>query len=270
MARVPIPSTSLLFVLLLAAQQNQGEAVRAVVLEAPDGTRVEHFRLDRRGEAGPGRALDRAPIGLVRWISGPDPETHGGWRVENEVLFLSEATRVQHTERLHPFERKLVWREVRERSGRTVRLQWTPEGLPVSFDTVGGPIRRRDLTAEGKELLPLALVEFVRSGEQWWSGNFRVFQPLANDFEDLDVRVEEHEDGERVLEMRRKETPLSEGTTGEGILTGRYHFRNGALVLFQWQEGGPVATPIDPAEYERLRGAAPKRLSAMAEREPRL
>ncbi len=253
MARACIQLTffPVLFVLPFAAQKNPqrngGEAVRAVVLEAPEGTRVEYFRLDRQG--------DRAPIGLVRWISGPDPETEGGWRVENDILFLSEATRVQHTERLHPFDRKLVWREVRERSGRTVRLQWTPEGSPVSYDTVGGPIRRRDLAARGKELLPLALVEFVRSGEQWWSGNFRVFQPLANDFEDLDVRVEEQGYGERVLELRRKE-----GATGEEILTGRYHFRNGALVLFQWQPGGPVATPIDPVEYERLRGAAPEAL----------
>jgi hypothetical protein len=36
----------------------------------------------------------------------------------------------------------------------------------------------------------------------------------------------------------------------DGSLAGRYRFRGGELVAFQWQEGGPWARRASATEYE--------------------
>ena len=119
-------STLLLTVAALGLQDAPIETgdVRAVEVSEPPGTLVRHYRLDHGGAAA-------EPLGLVRWIAGPDPENEGGWRVEQDVIFFDEATRVIHTERLHRAKRKIVWREVRSRSGRTVLVEWTPDQRAV-------------------------------------------------------------------------------------------------------------------------------------------
>ncbi len=218
-------------------QEKEESAVRAVVLEKPAGTRETYFRLDRSG------AREAEPIGLVRWLSGPAPEIEGGWTVENEILFFAGGTRLYHSEHLAPTNRRLVWREVRPHSGRTVRLEWPGDGPPVSFESTGGTVLRKELAPGTQPLFPLALVEFLRSSGA--SGRYSVYQPLGNDFEELEASVLDH-GSEREVELRRT----------NGDLAGRYRFQDGNWVEFQWQEGGTVARPVDRAEYDRLRTRA--------------
>jgi len=225
--------------LALGFQQKPLEngGVLAVEVSEPPGTRVRYFRLDHGDEA-------TEPLGLVRWVSGPDPENEGGWRVEQDVTFFAEATRVIHTERLHRAKRKLVWREVRARSGRTVLVEWTPDGRAVSLETVGGEVVRKDLELGPDVLLPLALVEHARAGVDW-DGTFPVYQPLVGDTELQRLSVE-RSGPERVLELRRL----------DGDLAGRFRFRDGELVGFRWQAGDLVARAIPAAAFDDLSTAA--------------
>ena len=238
-----IPLTVLSAILVAAASTPSQDTpltsgdVRSVHLLKPAGTRVEHFRLER---GAPGSD----PVGLVRWISGPDPEHEGGWRVEREVIFFDETTRVVHTERLHPDRRKLVWREVRPRSGRTLVLEWTPDGRTTSYETIGGEIFRKELDLPGGALLPLSLVEHARLGEDW-QGSFPVFRPLASDFELLQLGVR-REGSARQLELRRT----------DGLLVGRFQFRGHELESFRWQEGDLVARAISATTFRELVPAA--------------
>jgi hypothetical protein len=217
-----------------AAQRSETSAVREVVLEKPAGTRETWFRLDRPG------ASRGEPVGLVRWRVGPGSADGDGWTVESETLFVEEKTRLLHTEMLSPTARRLVWREVRHPSGRTLRVEWPGEGPLASYDQGGGAVLRRELEPGARAHFPLALIEVLRSSGG--GGSYSVYQPLANGFEELVASVSDRE-GERAIELRR----------AGGDLAGRFLFRGEDWVEFQWQEGGPVATPIARAEYERLR-----------------
>src|SRR5262245_10103515 len=103
---------------VLAGRLQQAEGplaagiVRAVELEPLPGTVVQHFRIDR-----PGSQADEEPLGILRFLSEPDPE--GGLRVELELEYFDDGLRVIHTEQGTRFERRLVFRELRERAGRT-------------------------------------------------------------------------------------------------------------------------------------------------------
>ena len=240
---MPSRPCSLCLALLLAgvsaaaAQRSETSAVREVVLERPLGTRESWFRLDRPGE-------ERGePVGLVRWRVAPGREDDEGWTVESETLFVAEKTRLLHTEELSPTARRLVWREIRPPSGRTVRLEWPGEGPLSSYDQGGGAVLRRELEPGARASLPLALIELLRSGGE--GGSYSVYQPLSNAFEELVASVSDR-GSERAIVLRR----------ADGDLAGRFLFRGEECAEFQWQEGGAIGTPIERAEYDRLRAGA--------------
>ncbi len=221
--------------------------IREIALLRPEGTRIEYFRLDL-GDTPP--AEDAHPVGVVRWISGPDvgAEATGGLRLEAETIFFDVSTRVVHTEHLAPAERKLVYREVRTRAGRTVLLEWSPDRQPLVSEVVGQEVRRLEIDTARGVLLPLYLVEHVRSGVSF-QGSFPVFSPLARGIEDLELETLVTDDPERegaVPGFPRRELVLRRA---DGLLAGRYVLEGQRLVGFRWQAGGPVARPITEERY---------------------
>ncbi len=216
--------------------------LRGISMISPSGTRIEYFRLDL-DDAG---AEEDGPVGVARWISGPDgiDGATAGRRLELEVLFFDVDTRVIHTEHLRPEERKLVYREVRERGGRTVLLEWSPEDGPRSTEVVNGVARRREIGTDQGVLLPLYLVEHARAGVPI-EGPFAVFSPLAGDAEVLDIEMRKGAGAASALGAHHELTLHRPGR----LQAGRYVFEGERLVRFQWQEGGPVARPISVDDY---------------------
>ena len=225
--------------------------VRELVVQCPPGTRIDYFRLDLPSPPGSGEEeRDPSPVGVVRWISGPDLEAERpvGLRLETTTTFFDVNTRVIHTEHLRNDERKLVYREVRERGGRTVLLEWNPADELRISETVGTGTRRRRIDSGRGVLLPLYLVDLVRSGASI-QGPFDVFGPLAGDVETLELEVRELAattgDAGPTAAAQQELVLRREGK----LLAGSFVFSDGRLVRFRWQEGGPEATGITAEEY---------------------
>ncbi|HED66248.1 MAG TPA: hypothetical protein ENJ09_11910 [Planctomycetes bacterium] len=228
-----------------AAQGDELEraGIREVFIELPSGTTLEYFRID--APPGVDGAPSPLPIGVARWISGPDPEVGFKWRTELEVSYFAEGTRVLQIERVGPEERELVFRELRDRSGRTVTLRMNKAGEAESSVAFGGDILRRSYEVGTGAALPLSIVEVARRGEPI-HGPIPIFEPLSNGFEELTVAVSK-EDGHRRLTLRRS-----------GLLVGDYEFDEQGLAAFSWQRGGPRATRIDSEAFARMqRNARP-------------
>jgi len=223
--------------LLLVAQSGaplESGLVRSLDLEPLPGTWVQHFRLERTGSR-----ADEHPVGLVRYVAGPDSE--GGLRVELELQYLAAATTLIHIEQVNPARRRLVFREVRERGGRTLFLEGA-SGAGFSGYELGGPeVVRRELQ-DGA--LPLFLIEAARTGGVL-AMETSVLDPLTASFEPLRLLVHEAQGpaGERVLEARR----------ADGSLRWRLRTLAGELRELSFQEHGPVARPVAREEFERLR-----------------
>jgi len=291
----PVPALllSLALLALLAPPASAQDAlsngdIREVHISPPEGTRIETFRIDAASNAN----RREPPIGLARWITGPDPGARfgdtGAWRSELEVVLFAQDTRVVHTERVGRLRRELVFRELRERAGRTVRCVWTPDQKAISSDASFGEVRYRDFDLRGGAAFPLTLVDVVRRGGTW-SGDVRVFQPLAWSFETITpvvstmveagapVRAADAAgragvsaaDGEdaagavdgagdvggavRVLDLWRS----------DGLSAGTYRFEGDVLTSFAWQAGGPVATAISADEYQRWQAFRSERADAL-------
>jgi len=227
--------------------------LRALTLLSPPGTRVEYFRLDLPAP-GSDAALageeEADPVGVVRWIAGPDVEdgVEIGRRFETEAAFFDVDTRVILTESLRPEERKLVYREVRERGGRTVLLEWSLDGGPRATEVIGGRACRREIDTGRGVLLPLYLIELVRAGASI-QGPFPVFSPLAGDVEMLELEVRRADtsgDSAEVDPGDRRELRIRRSGA---LSAGRYVFEGEHLVRFQWQAGGVVARPLTEEAY---------------------
>ena len=243
---------------LLLSQGRGGNAlesglVRSIDLEPLPGTFVQHFRLDRAGAR-----EGEPPLGFLRYVAGPDRE--GGEFVELDLQMLAEETTVVHTEQTNALRRRLVFREVRERGGRTLFLEDT-SGRGFTGYELGGPeVVRRELS-EG--LLPLSLIEAARAGcappEE-----AVVLDPLGACVEPLRIVVRAEGVG-RTLEARR----------GDGSLRWRVNVNGELLGEWRFQERGPVARPISPEEYTELRTkheldtSAAREAAAERERSPR-
>lgn len=257
MAPRPLRSCALLLLPLAGAGRQEGlprpplpgAAVRELLLAPPAGTRVEHFVL----EAAPEGARAEA-VGMARLVCGPDPEAGapaGALRLEAELCFFAEETRVVHTERLREGgargpEVTLVWRELRPGGGRTLLLEGALGGALKSCETARGELVRREHAGGADAFLWLSLLEAAREGGRL-AGALRLFQPLAGVFEPLEARVSEAVPDaggtpERALELLRG-----------GASAGRFVFRGRALDSFRLQAGGPLARAISREDYERLR-----------------
>ncbi len=246
------PGTALWLALAAGALAPQGRTggaqgplasgvVRAVEVAQPPGTLVLHFRLDRgAGDA----ALDAAgePLGLLRYIAGPDPAQPAsrGLRLECEARFFEEETQVVHDERLRHDEQILTWREVRERAGRTLVLRGSKTaGFTILEASVEGSDRRAAAGAAGE--LPLAVLEAARRAHPL-PDELSLFEPLSGVFEPIHVRSRIGAGvDERVLELAR----------ADGTLLARVTFRGAEIVEWRFQVDGLVARPIPEDEYVR-------------------
>jgi hypothetical protein len=205
--------------------------VRSLDLEPAPGTFVQHFRLERAGA----RAGEQ-PAGLARYVAGPDSE--GGLRAELELQYLAEAMTEIHTEQASAARRRLVFREVRERGGRTLFLEAGP-GSGFSGYELGCPEVVRHELPDGA--LPLFLVETLRTGGAL-PATAAVLDPLGACVEELRLLCRE-EQGAQVLESRR----------GDGGLRFSVSIRDARLGTWRFQERGWIAHAIPPEEYQELR-----------------
>ena len=217
--------------------------VRSLDLEPPPGTWVQHFRLERAGAR-----ADEAPLGLLRYVAGPDAE--GGERVEVELQYLVDGMTLIHIEQASPERRRVVFREVRARGGRTLFLEGH-SGVGWSGYELGGPEVVRHELAGGE--LPLFLIEAVRRGSAL-PEEMAVLDPLAATDELLKLATRSNGE-ERVFEARR----------ADGSLRWRVSARGAELVEWRFQERGPAARAIPSEEYRELREQHELAMSAVRE-----
>ncbi len=206
--------------------------VRSIELESRPGTWVQHFRLDREGAR-----ADELPLALLRYVAGPDPA--GGVHADLELDYLADGLRVIHTEHASPSLRRLVFRELDGRAGRTLFLEGTPETGFQGYELGGREVVRHELDERGE--FPLLLIEAARLGMAV-PGDVAVLDPLAAAFEPLALTSRALEGG-RVFEARR----------ADGSLRWRVTTRGERLEEWRFQERGPLARAITPEESERLR-----------------
>lgn len=218
-----------------------GDVVAFELPEAP-GMRREHFVL-RDG---------REVLGLVSTFVGPRGDD---LRAERTFELFEIETSVRHVETLTPRGPRLVWREVRERSGRTSLVEWSEDGeRVVRVDWLGGEAERRESSPESGALLPLFLIDSVREG-QFPAGRFDVVDAPSGGIEELDVRV-------AVLPLRPRGLVCARRlvlSRPDGSLAGDYLFLGRELALFRLQEGGPVARRVSAARYRELERAEDER-----------
>lgn len=217
--------------------------VRSLDLEPPPGTWVQHFRLERAGAR-----ADEAPIGLLRYVAGPDPE--GGERVEVELQYLADGLTLIHTEQTNEARRRIVFREVRERGGRTLFLEGEDGPSWSGYELGGTEVVRHELPGGA---LPLFLIEAMRRGEAH-PEELAVLDPLAATDELLKLTTRTSGE-ERVFEARR----------ADGGLRWRVSARDAELLEWRFQERGPVARAIPPADYRALREQHELAMSAVRE-----
>ena len=242
----------LLFLLLAAPGSPQDDGRALPPLERPGlleltlperaGVLAEHFRLEL-----PGAAPDAAPLGAARLVRIEDA---GERRLEWDTFFFDARVRVLHIERLERDSLALVWRELGERTGRTVHVSFDQSSNALDVSDVGGPAaRHRELVLGEGAFAPLFLLEQDRAG-RLSPGAFRRVDANAAAIES--VRLEHGVVPGHWLAGTR----LSSWTRPDGSLAGRYLFAGDRLKAFQVQEGGPVAVAISPVQYEALPGAA--------------
>lgn len=206
--------------------------VRSVEVARAVPAFVQHFRLD----AGELRA-ERAPLGLARYVAGPDPE--GGIHVELELELFAPGLRLIHVEQANVQRRRLVFRELSARAGRTLFLEGRPAEPLLGYELGGPEVVRRATEAGG--ILPLLLLESQRRGALP-PGELRVLDPLSTAFEPLALAARDEAHG-RVLEARR----------ADGSLRWRVVLAGAELAELRFQERGPLARPIPPEEFARWR-----------------
>jgi hypothetical protein len=212
--------------------------VRAVELESPPGTFVQHFRL----ESPAARAGEVA--GLARYLSGPDPE--GGLRVELELEYFAGEVRVIQSERASLTGRRLVFREVRLDGGRTLFLTGSPTAGYECQELAGGEALRRTFEDAGE--FPLLIVEAARRGLALPT-EARVFEPLAGQPEPSAIALLD----DRLVLSR-----------ADGSVRFATRFADGAPVEWTWNDRAPVARAITREEYGSLRAARPAPSGATA------
>jgi hypothetical protein len=217
--------------------------VRSLAIEPRPGAWVQHFRLDPVPAA-----RDGHPIGLMRYVAGPSDD--GGLRADLELEFLADGVRVLHSEYASPSLRRLVFREVRERAGRTLFLEGSPGQSLAGHELGEAGVERRALPWSE---LPLLLIESARNGLALpQEGD--VVDPLSATTEHLKLAVIDDGSG-RSCEARRL----------DGSLRWRVRLSAGELVEWSFQDGGPRARAIPGEEHERLRAQHDARVRAARE-----
>ncbi len=218
--------------------QESGSALRELVVAGRGETHVRWFRLEKRGDDPAERSI---PLGLLRWLSSREEAT-GEVRVELEWTLFEPGTRILHTEEVAPAGRKLVWRERRERTGRTLRLEGSSRRGFSSVETTGAEIHRRELSSRGH--LPLLLLEAHRRGLEL-PARVSLLEPLSGAFETRFPRVEVDPLGVRTLRLLNP--------AGETVALHR--FLGEEPLELGFSAGGPRALPVSEGEFEDLHRA---------------
>lgn len=220
--------------------------------------RLEDFVLELGLDPEPKAAAAPArSVGLVEWRRR---RIRGGMQLECDTLFERaekklDCQRVLHVENLAPPGPSFVWREVGNASGRSLLVEWTPDGGGLSTCEYGGNGARRDtFSTGGGAVMPLYLLELARNGRVT-SGRFLLLDPISRSLLSIELtttyrlddgKVGAQDAARRTVELRRD----------DGTLAGRYEFRGVELLAFQWQEGGLRARRIPPQEYAERCAAA--------------
>jgi hypothetical protein len=226
-----------------------GGAELAATVGAAEVVEAEHFVLelepeDPLGEQGP---LAVTPVGLAVWrrrLVGDSEQVE--WQVRfTEAGF--DDTQVLHVERLGSERTKLVWREWRQRGGRTLVGDWIEEDRHLRLLEWGQrETLRLTIPFEKDTILPLALQERARRGPPI-EAPVRLFDPLSRSFERVTVEVTElgGEPSRRAVAVRR----------ADGSLVSAWEFAGSELVSFQWQAGTLRGRRISAEEYRARRRA---------------
>ena len=242
---------------------------------APFGEgRVEHFVLERTDADGRER--------VVGWVEWRRTELAHGRQLQCEVRF-ADGERVLHVERLTPADARLVWREIGERSGRSLFAEWMRDGHGLRMLEWGRDgARRGQIGAEGTVVMPLYLIELARGGAAT-QGRFATFDPLGRRLEPLVLRTSYELGRARAASARRdagaeaREDDLPGSGDGaapfaplrtvelvhaDGTSAGSYAFEGTELIAFSWQAGGARARRIPAGEWRAAiesleRGSAP-------------
>ena len=225
---------------------DDARAAFAALSGSPPQVQVEYFVLEQPGEPGTPLDLEAVPAleprqaGLACWRR---LAVDGGHQLEWDVVFPEQGTRVLHTERWTVAGSRLVWRELRAGSGRSLSAEDLEGGTGLRLREWAGRFRQAlEIEAPGPYVLPLQLLELARRGALPPEGAW-VFDPLARSFER--VRPCEPAPGSSV-DRERIDLLREDGTSA-----GSWIFDEGGLQAFGWQAGGLRARRISAEEYQR-------------------
>lgn len=227
-------------------------AAPAPFVEQRAAQRLEHFLLEwtaeeappaARGREGPGGRRSKV-LGLARMRQ----RTEGGeLQLEVEYDDFLGDLRLHAVERLGERGSRLIFRELAAGRGRTLRAEWSRDG--VSLETAEwdrGGRRARSASLEEGGVLPQYLLELARTGRAL-SGRFQVFDPLAGGLESQELSTcyesGAEEQLQRVVRLVRS----------DGTLAGEYRFTGEALTAFRLQNGRIAARAVSEEVYEETR-----------------
>jgi len=107
-------------------------AVRdTIASEGPATPREEFFVLEEPIEPGQAPALEGGPSLELRAVGlaiARRLQVDAGHQLEWDILFPDQGTRVLHIERWSEAGTRLIWRELRPGSGRSLSAEWLDEG----------------------------------------------------------------------------------------------------------------------------------------------
>lgn len=228
-------------------------------LKRPPISRTEYFVFCEAAEdASPATMAEIAEGALAPQPGEPESEPilgaikiysavrEGEACLESHYELFGVATRVVHVEQLDPDGPRLVWREMRSHSGRTVRAEWGQEGGELAMMEWSGVQQERRLEQpDSGAMLPLYLRERVREGA-FLQGAFEVFDPLAGQVETRIAKTEFMDLAPLADRSIRSVRWIRE----DGSLAEESWFFGEELIAFRFAEGGPMAVRVDRKRFD--------------------
>ena len=229
-------SIALVIVLLVAF------AHAATEVQPSSIVREEFFVLELPTSA-PGSESGALAVGVAALRLRTESEVR---QAELDARFDADGTRVVHVEHWTMDRPKLVWREWRPGSGRTLLAEITPDSGALESIEWGRARRvRREVLAQDGALFPLYFLELARRDELG-RGSYPRFDPLAGTVERVCVATEfRAASSEGALERQVRLT------ADDGVGLGEFVFCGDELARWSWQASGLVARRIGQDEFER-------------------
>lgn len=226
--------------------------VPAPLVQEEAEQRLEHFLLEWKASEAPPPARGRGDLEVRRsrvlGAARMRQRLAGGeLQLEVEYDYFLEDLRLYAVERLGERGSRLIFREMAAGRGRTLRAEWSRDG--VSLETAEwdrGGRRARSASLEEGGVLPQYLLELARSGRAL-SGRFRVFDPLSGGLESQELSTSYESGAEEQLQR------VVRLVRSDGTLAGEYRFTGDALTAFRLQNGRIVARAVSEEAYEEAR-----------------